>query len=157
MTSMLSQIKALQAMTVGQLRDEWLRLYGEPTRSRNRDFLWRRLAWRLQELALGGLSDTAKSKIIELAHARFVRSQVPKGFDPLVTARPPKTRRDPRLPRPGSTLTRRYRDQEIRVLILDDGFEWNGRRFGSLSEVARAVTGQHWNGPLFFGLRKRAR
>ena len=57
----------------------------------------------------------------------------------------------------GSVITKQYRGEEIRVQVLDDGFEWDGGRFGSLSAVARAVTGQRWNGPLFFGLRKRNR
>ena len=59
-TSMLGRINALRRMTVGELRDEWFRLYGEPTRSRNRDYLFRRLAWRVQELQHGGLSDRAR-------------------------------------------------------------------------------------------------
>jgi hypothetical protein len=65
--------------------------------------------------------------------------------------------RDHRLPTPGSTLVRQYRGADIRVLVLDHGFEWDGRRFESISEVAHAITGSHWSGPLFFGLRKRTR
>src|SRR5262245_31581932 len=149
--TMLGEINALRQMSVAELRVEWLRLYGEPTRSRNREYLWRRLAWRAQELQFGGLSDAAKSKIAELAPVAFSRARVPDGFVP------PKTRRDPRLPRPGATLTRSWHGQAIRVLVLDDGFEWDGRRFESLSAAARAITGQRWNGPLFFGRRKRSR
>ena len=66
-TSVLSQINALRQATVAQLRLEWQRLHGEPTRSRNRDYLWKRLAWRLQELQHGGLSDRARRRIEQLA------------------------------------------------------------------------------------------
>ena len=62
----IGRIKALKMMSVGELRDEWMRLYGEPTSSRNRDYLWRRLAWRVQELAHGGISDRAKARVQEL-------------------------------------------------------------------------------------------
>jgi hypothetical protein len=161
-TSMLVQINRLRRMSVGELRQEWIRLYDEPTHSRNRDYLWRRLAWRIQELQFGGLPDGAKQRILEIAPATFPRSLPPVGFRPdsaVVAASPGVVtrRRDPRLPAPGSTLVRTYRGTDIRVLVLDDGFEWDGRHFDSLSEVAFAVTGSHWSGPLFFGLTKRKR
>jgi len=162
-TSIPQQIARFQAMTVGQLRVEWERLYGEPTRSRNRTYLWRRLAWRIQEIEHGGLSEPTKQRIFETAPATFIRSQLPAGFRPdakvVPTSSGTTTHRDPRLPSPGSTLVRKYKADDIRVLVLDDGFEWAGRRFDSLSEVAFAVTGSKWNGWLFFGLtgRKRSR
>jgi hypothetical protein len=159
--SIPQQIARLQAMTVGQLRVEWQRLYGEETRSRNRVYLWRRLAWRIQELEFGGLQDAARARILELAPATLRRSQTPAGFRPnetgVATSPGTHTRRDPRLPSPGSTLVRKYRGEDVRVTVRDDGFEWDGRRFESLSEVALAVTGSRWNGFLFFSLTKRAR
>ncbi|MCP4005464.1 MAG: DUF2924 domain-containing protein [bacterium] len=161
-TSVIRQIHRLQQMTVGDLRLEWMKLYGEPTRSRNRDYLWRRLAWRVQELAHGGLSDAAKARIEELAPEGFARARTPPNGN---GAPPAGTRdqhqhcghRDPRLPSPGTVLTRQYKGREIRVVALDDGFEWDGRQFRSLSAVAGAVTGSKWNGWLFFGLTKRKR
>jgi hypothetical protein len=159
--SIVGQIQALRQMTVGQLRERWIELYGEPTGSRNRTYLWRRLAWRVQELQLGGLSDASKARMLELAPATFTRSQLPPGFRPesMVVPTSPGaiSRRDPRLPAAGSTLLRRYKGQDVRVAVLDDGFEWGGRRFDSLSEVAFAVTGSKWNGWLFFGLTGRKR
>jgi hypothetical protein len=154
--SIPQQIARLQAMSVGQLRIEWERLYGETTRSRNKTYLWRRLAWRIQERQLSGLSPAAKARIAELATDGFRRAQLPRGFAP-ATSTPSPPRRDPRLPAPGSTLVRRYKGQDVRVRVLDDGFEWDCRRFGSLSEVALAVTGSKWNGWLFFGLTRRTR
>jgi len=161
-TSIVTEINRLRRMTVGELRVEWERLYGEPSRSRNKDFLFRRCAYRTQELLYGGLSAAAQERMLALTPATFVRSQIPAGLNPHtrgMTSTLPGTslRRDPRLPAPGSTLVRRYKGVDVRVTVLDDGFEWDGRRYDSLSEVAFAVTGSHWSGPLFFGLRQRSR
>jgi hypothetical protein len=160
-TSIVSEINRLRQMTVCELRVEWQRLYGEESRSRNKDFLWRRLAWRIQELQLGGLADAAKARMLEIAPATFVRSQIPPGFRPQLpdaqSPGPTVPRRDPRLPAPGSTIVRVYRGQTLRLQVLDDGFELGGVHYDSLSEAARVVTGQRWNGPLFWGLAKRNR
>lgn len=160
-TSIINRIRALQAMTVGELRIEWERLYGESTHSRNKTYLWRRLAWRVQELQLGGLPESAKARILDLAPATLGRPQAPPGFLPAAedVPTPPglKTRRDPRLPAPGSTIVREYRGQALRLQVLTDGFELDGVHYDSLSEAARVVTGQRWNGPLFWGLRERKR
>ena len=160
--SIPAQILALQQMTVGQLREKWLELYGEDTRSCNRQYLWRRLAWRVQELAYGGLSARAKARIAELNRDSDLRLLPPRGWDPGAIVAPVPTSgrgarpvRDPRLPAPGAVITRQYRDQEIRVTVLEKGFEFEGRPYRSLSAVARAVTGQKWNGWLFFGLTRR--
>ncbi len=156
----VAQIQRLRAMSVGDLQAEWLRLYGEPTRSRNRDYLWKRLAWRVQELAHGGLSDVARDRADELAPDRFQRARTPTSIVPAAG----KTRgdrplpiRDAKRPTAGTVLSRRYHGQEIRVVTLDDGFEYDGQFYRSLSAVALAVTGQKWNGRLFFGLTERKR
>ena len=157
-TGVLAQIAELQRMTVTQLRVRWIELYGEPSRSNNRAYLWRRLAWRLQEICYGGLSERAKRRLEELAsEVDFVRVLPPRGWEPPTakSEQPKRPARDPRLPAPGSTLTRQYHGREIRVLVLDDGYEMDGRRFDSLSALAREITGQKWNGRLFFGLTSR--
>ena len=160
-SSVIRQIHRLRQMTVGELRIEWEKLYGQASRSRNRDFLFRRLAWRVQELEHGGLSDHAKQRIDELAPDIFARARarqeaIPAAVDaPQSQAQP--ACRDPRLPSPGTVLVKEYRGNSIRVLATQDGFEYDGRHFRSLSAVARAVTGQKWNGRLFFGLTKRKR
>jgi hypothetical protein len=160
--SVIQEIQRLRQMSVGDLLEEWRRLYGEDCRSKNKEYMFRRLCWRLQELRLGGLSDAAKRRIAELAPAEFTRAPVPRGFQPpaddaVPAEQPPRTVRDPRLPSVGTVLSRQYRGREIRVVTLENGFEWDGRQFGSLTEAARAVTGQHWNGRLFFGLTERKR
>ncbi len=159
-----AQIAALQKMTVGQLREEWRKLYpGEESRSFNRVYLWRRLAWRVQELAYGGLSERAKARIAEINRDDDLRFLPPRTWNPEAMAAQASPGqhghvvRDPRLPSPGSVITRQYHGQEIRVTVTETGFEWERRLYRSLSAVARDVSGQRWNGLLFFGLTQRKR
>ena len=159
-TSVIRRIHALRQMTVAQLRCEWERLHNEPSRSRNREFLYRRLAWRVQELQHGGLSRTARDRIDELAPDSFIRTrtlQLPHGAPERVET-PRKPQRDPRLPSPGTVIVKAYKGRELRLLALDDGgFELDGARYGSLTEAAKVATGSHWNGRLFWGLVERKR
>jgi hypothetical protein len=164
--SVVAEIQALRQMTVAELRARWTELYGAEPRSRNKDYLWRRLAWKVQERAYGGHSEAARARLAELASEvslGVLRVRPPKGFDPDALAAKAeqagtaKRTRDPRLPRPGTVLVRPYRGRELRVRVLESGFEWEGRRFSSLTETAQAITGQHWNGRLFFGLTPRSR
>ncbi len=164
--TLLRELHRIQRLSVSELQIEWSTLHnGEECRSRNRAYLVKRLCWRVQELAHGGLSAHAKEKIDQLAPDIFARTRTPReALDAAVAANQravvetdSRSRRDPRLPSPGSVLTRQYHGREIRVLTLDDGFEWNGQHFRSLSAVARAVTGAKWNGRLFFNLTTRKR
>ena len=161
-TSVIRRIHALRQMTVRELQIEWQRLYGEASRSRNRDFLWRCLAWRVQELAHGGLSDAAKRRLEELAPDSFQRARTPNvAVDvaepgPVETA--PRRVRDLRTPVVGSVITKQYKGRELRVVVRDGGFEFEGAVFASLSALAREITGSsHINGKLFFGLVTRKR
>jgi len=161
--SVIAQIAAIQKMTVGQLREKWKELYdGEETRSCNKQYLFRRLCWRVQELQFSGLSERAKARIAELNKDDDLRFLPPRTWTPSAIAAPAPTSRqpgyivrDPRLPSPGSVITREYHGREIRVAVLEKGFEWEGRPYRSLSAVAHAVTGQKWNGLLFMGLTRR--
>ena len=162
--SVTAQIQALRGMKVADLRVKWRELFGEESRSNNRDFLWRRLAWRVQEIAYGGLSERAKNRLAELSKEVDIRFLPPRGWKEaleVATAALPAFEtgpiRDPRLPKPGAMLSRPYRGLDIRVAVLEKGFEWQGRPYRSLSAIAREVTGQRWNGMLFFGLTKRER
>ena len=162
--TMLAEINRLRTMTVGELLVRWRELYGEDSRSRNKDFLWRRLAWRAQELAHGGLSDRARARLAELAPDSFIRAVTPKHPTPIdappsveaISPRP-KTLRDIRLPSPGTVISRAWHGRELRLLVQESSFELDGVRYGSLSEAARSVTGQHWNGRLFWGVTQRKR
>lgn len=160
-SSMLAEISRLRKMSVAELRVKWRELHGEESRSRNRDFLWRRLSWRLQELAHGGLSDRAKQRIDELGADTFLRARTPNVgahvADPGPEPKPRRPARDPRLPAPGSVIVKRYKLTELRLVVRDDHFELDGHSFRSLSEAARHVTGSRWNGWLFWGLTERKR
>ena len=146
-------------MTVGQLRDKYREVFGEPSRSRNKLYLRKKVVWRIQELAEGGLSERARSLIDELAAGAPLRWRVKdRRREAAATPLPDAEReRDPRLPAPGTVLSRCYRGDECRVTVLREGFEYRGERYRSLSKVAREITGTNWNGFLFWGLQRRVR
>ncbi len=150
------QIHVLRRMTVAELRTKYREVYGEGTRSGNKDWLWKRIAWRIQELSYGGLSERAKLRAADIANEADIRARVPKGaFDgePAGTARVTGSLpRDKRIPLPGTILNREYKGDLHSVTVLDMGFEYGGRCYKSLSAVAREITGQHWNGYMFFNL-----
>ena len=151
-----NELAALATMTAAQLRAKYLAVFGEPSRSGNRDYLHKRLAWRIQSLAEGTLSERARRRAAELARDADLRVTMPR--TPAVT--PQATTRvlsapvlpDKRVPLPGTVLTRTYKGREVRVTVLTDGFDHDGTVYRSLSAVARAVTGTQWNGYLFFNL-----
>lgn len=154
------ELARLREMTVGQLRERYREVFGEPTRSRNKDYLRKKIAWRVQELAEGRLSERALARIDALASTAPVRRRSSgNGAVPAepAAAEPAAESRDPRLPEPGMVLTREHGGVEHRVVVLDDGFEYRGERFPTLSKVARAITGTNWNGYLFFSLQRRVR
>jgi len=153
--SMAAQIEGLRRMTVPQLRKKWVEIFGKAPHCDNRAYLWRRLAWQVQADAEGGLSERAKGRIDELNRNLDVDDLFPRKASKRAAGRAKAApRRDPRLPSPGTVIRRSYRGQDISVKVLDDGFEYDGRPYRSLSAVAEAVTGSHWNGFLFFGIEK---
>jgi len=150
------ELTALRGLTIGELRHKYVELFGEPTRTGNKVWLIRRLLWRLQALAEGDLSERARQRAAELANDADLRMTPPRTI-PLAVAAPERTktatlraRADQRLPMPGSILTRVYKGETLQVHVLADGFEFEGQRYKSLSAVAKAVTGSHCNGFLFF-------
>ena len=157
--NVIDAIEALQQMTIPALRKRHLELFGEEsTSSNNKQFLLRRLAWRLQANAEGDLSERARRRAAEIADDRDLRVRAPKEF----VAQPDHSKvdrkrrpADSRLPAPGTLLTRRVGERQIVVKVLNDGFEYESRRYRSLSAIARQVTGTRWNGLLFFGLAER--
>jgi len=150
------QLSTLQRMSPAQLREKYADVFGEPSRSGNKDFLLKRVAWRIQSLAEGGLSERAKRRADELARDADVRTTIPRLLKSTSTVVPRTgtiAPTDLRLPLPGTVLTRTYRGKQVRVTVLSDSqFEFEGERYRSLTAVAKAVTGSHWNGYLFFGL-----
>lgn len=149
-----AQLAVLETMSVGQLAEKWRELYGEPTRTRNKDYLKKRLAWRIQELAEGGLSASALARITELGDQmpeRWRMRLAPTDATPAPALEP----RDPRIPPVGTVLRRVFEGVAHEVTVCSEGFEYAGQRFKTLSAVAKHITGTPWNGFLFFGLKKR--
>jgi len=164
MKNVAAELRALERMTAGELREKYLAVFGEETRSGNKRFLQRRIGWRLQELAEGGLSERARRRAEELANEADLRIRAPRGGVPLsidVARGPTAVGRiavspDHRLPMPGTVLTRRYRGETIQVTVLDQGFEYEGQVYRSLTAVATAITKTHWGGyHFFFGPRRK--
>lgn len=159
---MKKELAALDRMTVGELREKHRLVFGEENRSRNKDYLRKRIAWRLQALAEGGLSERARQRALEIADDADLRIRMPAAVAPSPESAKRtevhafRDGRDARLPIPGTTITRSYRGETIRVTVMEDGFEFEGERFRSLTAVAKKVTGSHWNGMHFFGIGKEA-
>lgn len=148
------QLAELSRLATSELRSRYKELFGEPTTSHHRLWLVRRVAWRLQALAEGDLSQRARERAQELANDADLRLSSPKHQAALVSAIDAPARRDPRLPMPGTILTRPYKGAVLQVKVLADAFQYEGKTYKSLSAVVKAITGSHANGFLFFGLVK---
>jgi len=145
--AVLKQIADLERMTTSELQDRWLQLVGSDPPRYNREFLIRRLAYRIQELAHGGIALSAREKMNRLLDDG--------GYDEIGALK--SSRREPPRKRGlavlGTRLVREWNGGRHEVTTVDGGFEFQGRRYRSLSAIAKLITGTHWNGPAFFGLR----
>ena len=142
--SVLSQIAQLPDFSIDDLRALWIELNGSTSPNSNRAFLERRIAYGLQERAFRKVSQG----LLERNAHRIDKL--------LATGKVSKTDRDIR-PVPGTVITREYRGQMHRVVVGTDGqYEFEGRRYPTLSMIAREITGTRWSGPLFFGLKASA-
>lgn len=149
-------IDQLRQMTTAQLRLKYHELFGQASHSNHKDYLFRRVAWRMQALAQGGLSERARLFAQQITQDADLRLCPPNKFlqaPPLRVASAPTA--DPRLPAPGTLLVKRYKNDTITVTVLEHGFQYGERIYKSLSAIARAVTGTQWNGYSFFGLSSR--
>ncbi len=159
--NVMREVNTLRGMTVKALQERYVEVFGEESRSCNKDFLWKRIAWRLQALAEGDLSERARRRAEELADDADLRIRSQAGVfrsdvesSPLqTTSYPFQPDCDRRLPMPGAILSRQYKGKTIRIMVLDKGFEFEGEVYRSLTAIARAVTGSNWNGFHFFGLQ----
>ncbi len=159
------ELAALQRLTIKQLKERYAEVFGENTNAANKAWLVKRIAWRLQALAEGDLSERARRRVAELANDADLRLSPPKVKAPAAGTLPEAGRtvtgtladkQDERLPLPGTILTREYKGAVVQVQVLPNGFEYAGAVYKSLSAVAKAVTGQHVNGFAFFRLGKEA-
>jgi hypothetical protein len=160
--AVITEIEELGRMKAGALRLKYREVFGEESRSSNKQFLFRRIAWRLQANAEGDISERVRRRALEIADDADLRIRAPEGFfvkpDSVRTLQPQNRAgagRDQRLPRPGVLITREFENRRIVVKVLEDGFEYQSQKYRSLSAVAREVTGTRWNGLLFFGLSER--
>jgi hypothetical protein len=135
-------IEDLPAMSPAELRAAWREQYREPAPDIGPDLLRRGIAWQIQARVHGGLTVSTK-RAIETAQRRLEQTGSVLSSRDLAI-------------KPGTRLVREWQGKTYHVLVLDDGFEHDGRRYNSLSQIARAITRAHWSGPRFFGLRKRA-
>lgn len=139
--SLADKLARLETMSLAQLRAAWRDEWRIPAPAIGPDLLRRGIAWRMQVRVHGGLP-TAAGKAIDRARIQLERTG-DVGSSRSISLKP------------GTRLVREWRGVTHHVLVLDDGFEHEGRRYSSLSHIVRAITGTNWSGPLFFGLRKR--
>jgi hypothetical protein len=141
MAEIEKEIAALADLDTQELRDRWRRHYrNEPPPHLSRDLLTRAIAHRIQERAHGGLGKATVRKLRCLAQA--LETEGDAAFKPGISVKP------------GARLIREWRGEAHSVIVLEDGFDYNGRRYRSLSKIACEITGAHWSGPRFFGLAR---
>lgn len=139
-----AKLHTLERMNCSALRAEWRRLYRSlPPRRVSRDLLMLGVAWKIQEQAYGGLGAATKRRVADLAKTLERDGDVTRSRVAQV--------------RPGAKLVREWRGETHTVIVREDDFEWRGRHWRSLSVIAREITGGHWSGPRFFGLKEKAR
>lgn len=141
----LGRLAALKDMPVAALKAEWQALFDAPAPNNSRTFLEGRLAYRIQELTYGG-PDKQTRRLLDLLADEVEGTLTRKAQIA-----------DPRNPVAGTKLIREWDGIAHTVTVLNGGFDWQGRRYKSLSAVARAITGTRWNGYRFFGLRESKR
>ncbi len=135
----------MQRLSVVGLKGKWEDLFGTPAPNNARAFLELRIGYRIQELTYGGLTRETR-RVLDLL-ADEVEGKISRKS--MVA--------DPRNPVVGTRLVREWDGSEHTVTVLRDGYEWQGRKFRSLSAVAKAITGTNWNGFRFFGMREKKR
>jgi Protein of unknown function (DUF2924) len=161
-TAVWIEIEKLRRASLAALRQKHREVFQEETQCRHREHLFRRIAWRLQALAEGDLSERARERAREIARDADLRMVAPRDFfvaggNPIQTTAGDRDRRQPdnRLPLPGTLLSRKWKGQTILVEVLPNGFRHENRHYLSLSAIAVAVTGTRWNGLTFFGLNRK--
>lgn len=147
--SVLRQIAGLQSLSHDELKERWQVLYGSDPPAYNRTFIIKRLAYRIQELAYGGLPEHAKAMMREALGTN--------GFDEnacIANRNRSRDRRNLDAPVIGTRMVRDWNGRRYEVTVVPGGFELEGRRYRSLTAVTKAITGTHWNGRAFWGLPK---
>ncbi len=150
------EVAALASLNLEELRGCWRKVFRAPAPAHlPRYLVLRIIAYRIQANALGDLDRETVRFLDAVAEEWQKRRTAGQGNSKRPPPIPPVP--DKRSLKPGTILAREHEGELHRVMVLDDGFAWNGATYRSLSEVARAITGTNWNGPRFFGLRDKAR
>ena len=158
--AVLMEIESLRRASMAELRKKYREVFREETRCRHREHLFRRIAWRLQALAEGDLSERARGRAHQIAQDASLRMVAPRDFfrvdgERVQTTPSDRNRgKDSRLPLPGVLLSRKWKGRTILVEVLAEGFRYENRPYSSLSAIATAITGTRWNGLAFFGLTR---
>ena len=150
----LSKIMALKEKNLSELKVTYEELFdGKKAPSNNKVYLWRKIAYRIQETEHGGLSAKAEIKIQEFIQKYDPINNKALRQDAAEVNEPTKRlKRDKRLPIPGTIITKEYKGKVIQVKVLESGYEYNNKKYKKLSSIAKEITGAHWNGYLFFSL-----
>ena len=151
------EIEQLRREKTKALKVRYRELFGEASHSSNHAHLFRRIAWRLQALSEGDLTQRARDRALQIASDSELRLRAPRQFWRELDDRSKEAVRDPRLPPAGTVLERRYQNRTITVRVLAEGFDYEGKIYDSLSSIATTVTGTRWNGFAFFGLNRKLR
>jgi hypothetical protein len=173
MNGVAQQVAALARMSAKALRTRYREVFGEEAKTGNAAWLRKRIAWRLQSLAEGDLSQRARQRAGELANDADLRMNAPvvkpvvAGSThpaPRLAALPTEVEEprqqpvsDGRVPPVGTVLTRAYKGKTLQVKVLADGFEYEGQKYTSLSALAKVITGNHCNGLAFFGIARKSK
>ncbi len=151
MKTITEAIAELRSMTVPELTARYEQLFGRPPRVKHREHLWRRCAWKIQEQRFGGLSKVAKRRLEEL----IGEIDLPLGDQQRTVSGRLNGHVRPADHTVGTVFTRTWHGRDVRAVAVEGGYEYDGVVYRSLSAVAKAVTGSHWNGRLFFNLTTR--
>ena len=147
------EIESLRKLKTKALKLRYQELFQEESTSSNHQHLFQRIAWRLQARAEGDLSERARERAAQLAEDVDLRLRAPGRFwKQLGDGKDSSVGRDSRIPAVGTVLKREHQGKTIAVTVLDEGFDHNGRTYGSLSAIAHHATGTRWNGFSFFHL-----
>ena len=137
-TTIAARVLALQKMNTEELRKLWRELNGKHAPELDLRILRQRLATRIQELVLGGMTDSSKNRLKQASkHSEHKKTSNSR------TVRPPL----------GTVMTREHNGEEHRVIVTPQGFEYQGETYKSLTKIANMITGSNWSGPVFFGLK----
>lgn len=148
--SVLKQIADLQNLTYEELKERWAMLYGGVPPAYNRTFIIKRLAYRIQELTYGGLSERTQIKMREILDTYDIDEN---GCDRSERQTQREKRRRLEVPVTGTRLVREWNGRRYEVIVVPGGFEYDGKKYRSLTAITKAITGTHWNGRAFFGFR----